>query len=286
MSAMSPIVGISKIIGQYSTVVAGFDGVIYDGKTINKEAVKALANARSLGKNVILFSNTDMPIIEVVKILKLQGIPLKIFSLIMTAGEIVYSMLQSKKNSKFGGKKYFCVGSNKNNYILEKTGYEQVSDINNADFIFVGGLEDENQTLAQYRDIMQIGATLNLPMLCAGNDLFIHINGEVCNGCGSFAEQYAIMGGKIITVGKPDIALLRYVLESFSCAKEDLLIIGDNLQTDIKMANLYDTDSLFITKGIHKEMLGEAYIPDLQKVKDLSADYGVYPKYIISELRW
>jgi len=169
---------------------------------------------------------------------------------------------------------------------LKSIGYNDVSDINRAEFVFVGGCCDENDSMEEYKDIMQIASSLRLQMLCVGNDIYTHINGKVCVSSGAFAEQYAMMGGKINTVGKPDLSILRYVLEPFSQNKEGLIVIGDNMQTDIKMANLYDSDSVLVTQGIHKEILGDGYIPDVQKVKELAADYGVYPKYLISELRW
>ena len=52
MSAISPIVGIAKIISQYSTIVVGLYGVLYDGKQLNIEAIKALAKAQEAGKKI------------------------------------------------------------------------------------------------------------------------------------------------------------------------------------------------------------------------------------------
>lgn len=286
MSAISPIVGISKIISQYSTVIVGFNGVLYDGKQIKTEAVKALIKIHELGKNIILLSNADMRIAEVLKILDQHKVPIKIFSLIMTAGEMVYALLRGGKKFSALGKSFFCLGDQKRTSFLENIGLQSVSDVNKADFIYVGGLKDEYETIEKYTDIMQIAASLNLPMLCVGNDIYTCRNGEVCEGNGAFAEQYAMMGGKIVTFGKPDIAVIKYVLESFSVKNDNVLVVGDSLQTDVKMANLYGADSLLVTFGIHKEFLGGGYIPDLQKAVDLSSDYGVYPKYLISELRW
>ena len=156
MSAISPIVGISKIISQYSTIVVGFNGVLYDGKILNIEALKALAEAYKYGKRIILLSNTDMRVGEIIKIFNANKIPLKIFSLIMTAGEIVYTILHRNKRFSELGKKYFCLGDQKNAIILEKIGLQRVFDINQADFVFVGGIKDENETIEKYSDVMQI----------------------------------------------------------------------------------------------------------------------------------
>ena len=190
MSVISPIVGISRIINQYSTIVVGFDGVIYDGKEFNFAALKALAKAKELGKNIVLLSNSDMPVTSLVKLFRANNIPLKIFSLIMTAGEIFYELLRKSKRYAAFGKKYFCLGSEHDVPILKAMGYEEVSDVNQAEFVFVGGFIDENDRLDGYLEVMQIASSLNLPMLCVGNNIYAHINGKICASSVAFAEHY------------------------------------------------------------------------------------------------
>lgn len=287
MSTISPLLGISKIMDQYSTVIVGFDGVVYDGQNVSYDAVKALAQARLSGKNVILLSNSAYRVQHIIDILKKHNIPLNVFSLVMTAGEMVRYMLKkkSKKFSRFG-KKYYRIGNDTDIAIMSGLDYERVTDINDAEFIFVGGAKNPSDTAEANRATLEYATTLNLPMLCVGNDISNHSKGEICNASGAFAEQYAVMGGEVCTYGKPDQTFLKYVLESFPTDKENLLIVGDNIQTDIKMANLYGADSVLITKGVHINFLGEGYIPDVQRASELAANYEVYPKYVLSDLRW
>ena len=59
-----------------------------------------------------------------------------------------------------------------------------------------------------------------------------------------------------------------------------ILCIGDNLNTDIKGANLQNFHSLLISNGIHKrEIISEG----LEKV---SKKYEVIVNFIQSELKW
>ena len=55
---------------------------------------------------------------------------------------------------------------------------------------------------------------------------------------------------------------------------------GDNLNTDIKGANLLNYDSLIISNGIHKLEIGENGIDKTAK------SYEAICNYIQSELKW
>ena len=101
----------------------------------------------------------------------------------------------------------------------------------------------------------------------------------------AIAEQYAIMGGRIITLGKPDVALFSYCVDGLING-DNILVIGDNVATDIKGAVLLGWDSMLISKGIHVNFLGEGYIPDVAKTRELSNGFNASPDYVISNLRW
>ena len=81
---------------------------------------------------------------------------------------------------------------------------------------------------------------------------------------------------------------MAYCLEALpqGIAKEKILVIGDNLATDIKGANLAGFDSVLISKGVHVNFLGEGYISDVTKTRELSMSIDAYPDYVISGLRW
>ena len=59
-----------------------------------------------------------------------------------------------------------------------------------------------------------------------------------------------------------------------------ILSIGDNLNTDIKGANLLNYDSLIISNGIHKDEIKEKGIEKVAK------SYEAICNYIQSELKW
>ena len=69
----------------------------------------------------------------------------------------------------------------------------------------------------------------------------------------------------------------------FLCEKEKdkALIIGDNLRTDIKGANLIKQDSLFIMDGVHKNE-----IKRLDNLNNILEKYKVETNFIQEKLNW
>ena len=59
-----------------------------------------------------------------------------------------------------------------------------------------------------------------------------------------------------------------------------MLCIGDNLNTDIRGANIQNYDSLLITSGIHKQEISKI------KLNNVIEEYKVKLDYFQTELKW
>ena len=64
---------------------------------------------------------------------------------------------------------------------------------------------------------------------------------------------------------------------------ETILVIGDNIRTDIKGANNMKFDSLFITNGIHKKEFLNLPIQNYDKILD---KYETKATYYQERLTW
>ncbi|MBO4285650.1 MAG: HAD hydrolase-like protein [Alphaproteobacteria bacterium] len=283
MKAITPIVGISKIINAYQSVICGFDGVLTKGEGLFEEALDALSKTAALHKDVIVLSNCAMRTEEVAKLFLQEKFDLKNLKAIITAGEILHYKL---KNTHTFGKTYYNLGDCSDKGVFSKTNYVRVDDLGTADFVFIGAVRADKKTLEDYIEELETAAARGLTLVCAGTDVSSHIKGDVCLSSGAVAEHYAAMGGKIITAGKPDQAVISYVNESFNLSGKKVLWIGDSLSADVKSADLLKTDCVFVSQGIHIHALGEGFIPDVQRVRLLAMNYEVYPNYVISKLRW
>lgn len=283
---IKPIVNLSKIASDYDTFVFGFNGVLYDGEKILPDAIKCLKNLSSMGKQIVIISNTHLRIAEVVDILKNNYIDINIFSNIVTAGEILHYKLKYAQNEYMAiGNKYFHLGNKQNKSIFSGLNFEEVSKIEDAHFIYMSEVFSTDDSVDLYKPFLDQAVALALPFVCAGNDTSCFLNGKLCLASGALAENYAILGGRILTLGKPDVRIVQYALEGIN-QNENVVIVGDNVATDIKAASLLGFDSILISKGRHVNFLGEGYIPDVAKTRELSNSYDVSPSCVISAIRW
>ena len=283
MKPIVPIVGISKIIAPYDAVITGFDGVLTKGGEFFEESLDALKKIKALGKDIVLLSNTPLRIYEIVARFEAAGFDVRNFKAVMTAGEMAHFMLKSQKRLK---NNYYNIGGADASGIFKGLNYQKVSDINKADFVFIAYADPSKEVIEDYIPRLQEALALNLEMFCVGTDVARHITGQVAIGVGHIAEQYAAMGGKIITIGKADPKVLNYIQETLSPSLKNILFIGDSFTSDMKCASMMKTDMLFVSKGVHMSALGEGYIPDVQKTRLLAMNHGVYPDYVISSLRF
>ena len=114
-------------------------------------------------------------------------------------------------------------------------------------------------------------------LVCTNPDLIVH-RGKIQEYCaGKIAEIFENLGGKAIYFGKP----YREVYLSCLDMNKRTLVIGDNLNTDIKGANNMKLDSLFITGGIHKSK-----IKNDEGIEKLLKKYDVSTNYFQSNLTW
>ena len=114
-------------------------------------------------------------------------------------------------------------------------------------------------------------------MICTNPDLIVD-RGKKREYCaGSIAKVFTEIGGKVIYFGKPYPEVYN---QSNIKKYKKILVIGDNLNTDIKGANLLNYDSLLITNGVHKNEIKNNGIVKVSK------DYEVIVNYIQSDLKW
>ncbi len=286
MKMIKPIVNISKVADNYDTFVLGFNGVLTDGAGIYPDAANALISLYKNGKKIILLSNSPLRIAALVSWLQANKVPLELFNCIMTAGEILHYKLKAATGEFAAiGTDYFHLGNSADKGVFSGLDFHAVHALETAHFLYMSAVSDQTDLLEKYLPALEHAAGLGLPFICAGNDTSCFLNGKIALAPGALAEQYAVMGGRIVTLGKPDARLFNYCLDGIE-NPGNVLVIGDNVATDIKGAELLGLDSMLISKGIHVNFLGEGYIPDVAKTRELSNNYDASPNYVVSGLRW
>ena len=98
---------------------------------------------------------------------------------------------------------------------------------------------------------------------------------ELC--AGSVAMVFEKMGGEVVYFGKPYPEVYN---QSIDNDNKKILSIGDNLNTDIKGANLLNYDSLLISNGVHKNEIQN------DGIENVSKQYESIVNFVQSDLKW
>ena len=114
-------------------------------------------------------------------------------------------------------------------------------------------------------------------MICTNPDLIVDRGNKREFCAGSVAMVFEKMGGEVMYFGKPYPEVYS---QSIDKNNKKILCIGDNLNTDIKGANLQNYDSLLISNGIHKEEIKN------EGVEKISKKYEAIVNFTQSELKW
>lgn len=266
------IKGLSDICDRYNTFLIDLWGVLHDGIHLNPDSIKVLNHLEEKKKKIVLMTNAPRPAKSVGKFLETLGLDKKYFKYIFTSGDAALKTLRSNKYGKF----FYHIGATRDKDLIQEF-LSREKKIDNCDFILCTGLFDQyDQSLDYYKKLLK--KKINLKMICTNPDLIIHRGGTKEYCAGSIAKLFNEMGGNVVYFGKPYKEIYNLCIEE----NDKILVIGDNLKTDIKGANNMSFDSLFITSGVHaNEILNNK--SDISKI--LKENF-VTTNFIQNNLRW
>ena len=237
-------IGLSSIVDQFDLFFIDIWGVVHNGIKLYPDAINVLERLNDKNKDYVLLTNAPRPNSTVINFLKKMGLAKLHCEKVYTSGEAALSFLNKKsKQSKF-----FHIGPPRDFDLFFSFKEYKVKNINDSEFLLCTGLFDEHfEDLNYYKNLLK--NKKQLEMICTNPDLVVD-RGDKREYCaGTIAKIFEEEGGKVEYFGKP--YPLVYNL-STKIKNKKILCIGDNLNTDIKGANLQNFSSLFISSGIHK----------------------------------
>ena len=263
--------GIKSIVNRYDLFFIDLWGVVHNGIELYENSLDVLDKLTAANKNFILLTNAPRPNVTVIKFLKKLGLK-KYFENVFTSGEAAHKYLIKE----LGKKNFFHIGPPKDFDLSKNIEKNNVSEIEDADYFLCTGLfEDQENDLNYYKNLLT--SHISKKMICTNPDLIVD-RGEKREYCaGSVAKSFEEIKGEVIYFGKPHPPVYNL---STKIKNKNVLCIGDNLNTDIKGANIQNFDSLLITNGIHKK---EILDTDL---KEVLKKYEATVNYIQKNLKW
>tara|TARA_A100000164_G_scaffold28603_1_gene22276 strand:- start:145 stop:954 length:810 start_codon:yes stop_codon:yes gene_type:complete len=262
-------IGLKSIIKEFDLLFIDIWGVIHNGIRLYKSSVETLNQLEKLNINYVLLTNAPRPNDTVIKFLKKMGLDNNKCSKVFTSGQAALKYL----NSSLSNLSFFHIGPRKDFDLFKLLEKNKVNKIEESDFLLCTGLFEEHENdLNFYKKLFK--NNLNKKMICTNPDLVVDRGNkrEMC--AGSVAQAYEELGGKVEYFGKPYPLVYN---QSTDIINKKVLCIGDNLNTDIRGANLQNFKSLFILNGIHS---------DAKDLNKLLSNYKVKVDYTQSKLKW
>ena len=284
------ITGLRSVSASYDAFIVDLWGVVYEEKRLCFGVFNALSQLSDEGKKVVFLSNSPLRSADMIKTLERMGIKRYLYHGVLTAGEIVYHELRRRVDPFFAnlGRKCFHIGPENFWQPYAGLGYLPVSDIDEADFLFVTGTAGDQDTLEKYELFFRACLSRRLPMVCACPDSFYLKDGVPYMAAGALAAQYQKVGGVVFWRGKPDASVFQYCVDGLEVDKHRVAVIGDCVQTDIYGANLAGLDALFVAGGIHARELGvsRGQQPDADRVRSLLDKNNCTAKAVLPAFIW
>ena len=264
--------GLQSIADNYDLFYIDLWGVVHNGIKLHEEAIIVLKELLKRKKDFVLLTNAPRPIHTVKKILEKMGMEEKLREHVFTSGEASLNYLKKE----YGFKKFYHIGPPRDFDLFENFKNYKSNDINDNEYLLCTGLfDDHDKDLNFYKELLE--KHTGKKMICTNPDLIVDKGDrrELC--AGSVAMVFEKMGGEVIYFGKPYPEVYN---QSFNNTNKKTLSIGDNLNTDIKGANLLNYDSLLISNGVHKNEIKDKGIDEISK------QYESIVNYMQSDLKW
>lgn len=279
----------AALLSRYDVVLCDIWGVVHDGRDAYPAAGEALARFRAGGGTVILVSNVPVPGEGVEVVLSKTRVRRDAWDAIVAGGDIALEHVAEK-----GYRRLHWVGPLRRDKALFDRAPGPSVPVEDAEAILCSGLVDDiNETVEDYRTLLAAARARQLPFVCANPDLVVDV-GEQRHLCaGSLAAEYERIGGEVYWAGKPHLPAYKTARERAGALRgtlpplERILGIGDTVRTDLGAAQALGVDALFVTAGIHRELIMTGEQIDPRGLAELFAPPGTPPAVAaMTYLRW
>lgn len=230
---------------RYRLILCDIWGVVHDGVRLYPGAAARLRRWRGEGRCVILITNAPRPADAVTQQLARLGLPGECWDGIATSGEAGIEALNAL------GRPVGFVGTGGDRAILERRGV-RIADGEDFTELACTGVTETRPDPQQYRRDLERWADRDVHMHCLNPDRVV-MRGGVLEACaGAIADLYEALGGRVTWYGKPHETIYRHALHlAGDPPSNQVLAVGDGLQTDMLGAARMGFDAMFVSGGIH-----------------------------------
>ena len=255
-----------KTLSEKKFFLLDMDGTIYldndlfDGTLDFLDKVK-----KNGGKYLFVTNNSSKSVDAYVKKLEKLGIPASADDFLTSTDATVLYL-----NSNYPGKKFYSMGTKSFTEQLRNSGVNVTTELEDD----ILGLVISNDTELTFKKLDDACILLGrgVEYIATNPDWVCPTSYGYVPDCGSFAEMLEhATGRKPLFIGKPKPEMLLLAMEKFGYNKQDAVMIGDRLYTDIASGYNAGIDTVFVLSG-------EGTMDDIKDTK-------TPPSYIFKNIR-
>jgi HAD superfamily hydrolase (TIGR01459 family) len=283
--------GLADLASRYRGFIVDQWGVIHDGARPYAEALDCLVRLREAGKRVVLLSNSGKRTTVNAARLSELGIDDSLYDAIVTSGEATWQALSERTDPFFAalGRRCFLWSRGGDRSVVEGLPIEVADAVDNADFVLLGGVEDDAR-LEEFSPALEAAAARRLPLVCANPDIVAVLpNGGFGMAPGAIAHHYEQLGGQVAYVGKPHRPIYQVCLQTLGNPPHDeVLAVGDSVAHDVAGGAAMELDTALVMAGIHSRIFDpdRGASANRAAMEQLAKEYGVLPRWVLPRFRW
>lgn len=245
------------------TFILDLDGTMYRGTEIIESAKQFIDHCLEYHIPFLFLTNNSMRT-QQINAKHMLDMGYKGIQANMFYNSAMASVEYVKRHSK--KRKAYYIGEEGMKQALLEGGFELVD--THPDFVFIG--LKKNIDYASYSKALS--HLLDGAILIGTNmDRILVKPGGFELGNGSIVSMFEYASKqKSPQIAKPNYPILEYCLEHFHLNKEDVVLVGDNLETDIQLGYKNGIQTIFVQTGVHTK-------EDIEKLQ-------IYPDYVVNSL--
>ena len=220
------------------------DGTIYNEDTLFDGTADLLRTIREQGgRYIFITNNSSRSVIDYVKKVTRLGIPADAEDFFTSAQATVLWLKQHHP-----GAKVYCQGTRSLVEELASAGIDVTEQAEPVDVVLVGF--DTELTTAKLRSTCEILSTQNPVYIAANPDWVCPVSFGFVPDCGSICQMIKNATGKWPSfIGKPEPLMIEYVMERLGYTRDETVVVGDRLYTDIESGLRAGVMSLCVLSG-------------------------------------
>lgn len=220
----------------YEAVVVDFDGTLYRGDSPVEGAEELLQALESREVQAVFFSNNPTKAVD--------SYPDRLPGRVLTSAVVAADHLAREHT----GDAVYVVGEDALKEEIGRRGVEVVEDADEADVVLASMDRDfDYDDLRRAMDALAVAEDF----YATDPDRVIPVEGGDLPGSGAIvAALEAVSGRRPEVLGKPSAAAATAALEALDAAPEEVLVIGDRLDTDVALAERMDVDAALVSTGV------------------------------------